>query len=100
MLGFKQPIFLFLIGQDTGSLFGARLFPSGTSMKEMILDYLLAERLWYDRPSVINTKVFPHKCAMRIGSGWRDSVHHAVGKRSVLFQPIPDRRIAKLGKSQ
>src|SRR5580704_723890 len=94
----QQPHFHFLIRQDSGSHFRARLFPRGTSMKEMILDYPLAERLWYDRPSVIDTKVFPHKCAMRICSGWRDSIHHAVGKRAILFQPVPDRRIAKLQK--
>ena len=69
-------------------------------MKEVILDYPLAEGLGYDRPSVIDTEFLPYKLAMSVCGGGRDPVNHTVGKGAIFFQPIPNRGIPQLGKRQ
>src|SRR5260370_31346553 len=96
----QQPHFHLFIGQNIRGHFSAGLFPSGTSMKEMILDYPLPESLWDHRPSIIDTEFFPYKRAMCVCRCRRDPVDHAVRKRTILFQPVPKRRISKLGESQ
>ena len=98
--GVEQAYFHFLVGRDIGDKLRPDLFPGGPSIRKIVLDDPLGERLTGDRPCVFHACFASQVSDILRRCHRRDPVHHGIGETHFAFDPVRKLGILFVGESQ